>query len=128
MKDVFDELVKFCKYYSNNVTQNFSYVIRLECETICNIINREKYHKNFTKNEFEKELKNILKNYPILCFGNDMVEDGIWGWHYSWVSQWKMPDDIVENFMIKYHNGFNLEKNEDWDFIWDWQKKNEKSD
>ena len=57
-----------------------------------------------------------------------MVEDGIWGWHYSWVSQWKMPDDIVENFMIKYHNGFNLEKNEDWDFIWDWQKKNEKSD
>ena len=57
-----------------------------------------------------------------------MVEDGIWGWHYSWVSQWKMPNDIVENFMIKYHNGFNLEKNEDWDFIWDWQKKNEKSD
>ncbi len=128
MKDVFDELVKFCKYYSNNVPQNFSYVIRLEWETVCNIIDRGKYHKNFTKNEFEKALKNILKNYPILCFGNDMVEDGIWGWHYSWVSQWKMPDDIVENFMIKYHNGFNLEKNEDWDFIWDWQKKNEKSD
>jgi hypothetical protein len=51
-----------------------------------------------------------------------MVEDGIWGWQYSCVSQWKMPDDIIEKFMIKYHNGFNLEKNEDWDFIWNWQK------
>lgn len=118
----FDELVKFCKYYSNKVPQGYSYVARLEFETINNILQEKKYHKNFTEKEFEVELKNILKNFPILCFGNDMVEDSIWGWHYSSVSRWKMTDEVVESFMIKYHNGFNLEIKEDWSFIWEWQK------
>lgn len=118
----FDELVKFCKYYSNKVPQGYSYVARLEFETINNILQEKKYHKNFTENEFEEELKVILKNYPILCFGNDMVEDSIWGWNYGSVSRWKMTDEVVESFMIKYHNGFNLEIKEDWSFIWEWQK------
>ena len=119
--DPFDELLKFCKYYSK-VPQSFSYVSKLEFDTINNILEEKKYHKNFTEEEFEVELKNILKKFPILCFGNDMVDDSIWGWHYSYVSRWKMSDEIVESFMNKYHKGFNLEINEDWDFIWKWQE------
>lgn len=111
------ELQKFCKYTGKDKLSRFSYVANLETQTIISIVADGKYKDGFSQQDFETELRRNFKSNP----------EGDWSDLYNPFFAIPIPrqnipvaDNIVEKFMQKYHQGFDLKKNEDWQFVRDY--------
>lgn len=114
---IITELQKFCKYTGEGKKSAFSYIANLETQTIISIVSDKKYHQDFTRDEFEVELRNFFKTNP----------EGDWSDLFNPFAAAPIPrqnipvaDNVVEIFMQKYRQGFDLEKNEDWQFVRDY--------
>lgn len=117
---IITELQKFCKYTGEGKKSAFSYIANLETQTIISIVADGKYKDGFSQQDFETELRRYFKSNP----------EGDWSDLFNPFAAAPIPrqnipvaDNVVEIFMQKYRQGFDLEKSEDWQFVRDYLRK-----